>query len=89
MTHKTSVIARQIPIMAVQKSPLITWKITFDPFKFATPITYIHIYIKHKKGVNKADKKPTLNVTVTYNLLIFEEIPFYFLTMTLFRVTRT
>ena len=43
----------------------------------------------HKKGVNKADKKPTVNATATYNLLIFEEIPFHFLAMTFFRVNRT
>ena len=38
----------------------------------------------HKKGVNEADKKPRVNVTVTNNLLIFEEIPFHFLTMPFF-----
>ena len=43
----------------------------------------------HKKGLNKAGKKkPTVNVKFTYNLMIFEESPFHFLTMTIFRVTR-
>ena len=42
-----------------------------------------------KRESIKQTKKLTVNETVTNNLLMFEEIPFHFLTMTFFRVTRT
>ena len=51
--------------------------------------THAYCFTCAQEGVDKADKKPTVVTTVTFNWLILEENPLAFVTITFFRVTPT
>ena len=51
--------------------------------------THAYCFTYAQKGVDKADKKPTVVTKVTFNWLILEENPLAFVTITFFRVTPT